>query len=346
MKILFLQKSNKYSGAENVVLRIMSLLPSNFETYYVSPNGPIKKVVEEQGFTFVDLGTPNLWNVRKIIKKIKPDVIHASDFTMSTFAAFASGKVPVISHLHSNPSWLKQPLNYRSIMYAFALISIKKVISVSSSIQKEYAYSFLLKNKNFVLNNVIDIPDIQKRSAIKVKNIESSDLIFLGRLSKPKNPLYFCKIIKEVKKSNPSIKSIMVGQGKLKDEIINYINNYDLVENIKLVGFKENPYPYILNSKIGIMPSIYEGFGLAAVEMLALGKPVLCNSVGGLRNIINNSCGCICVSIDDYVREIQKLLTNNEYYQKKSLDATQVAESYGDLKDYQEKIINIYKSVK
>ena len=72
----------------------------------------------------------------------------------------------------------------------------------------------------------------------------------------------------------------------------------------------ENPYPVLNASKIMILPSKWEGYGLVAVESLSLGIPVICSGAGGLKNIVNSSCGKICKNKDDYVQEIIELLDN------------------------------------
>ena len=56
MKILFLLKSHEYSGAENVILTLMQLLPAEYETYYASPDGPIRKTVRAKGQNFIEIG--------------------------------------------------------------------------------------------------------------------------------------------------------------------------------------------------------------------------------------------------------------------------------------------------
>lgn len=346
MKIIFLQKSTKYSGAENIVLQLMSLLPPEYETYYVSPNGPIKKVVEESGLNFVALGKPNLLNVKKVIKQLHPDIIHANDFTMSVLAAFASGKIPVISHLHNDPSWIKNPLDIKSILYALTLPFIKKVITVSNSIEKEYAYSFLMKQKNVIINNIVNIHRIIKKSkSSELNTIDNFDLVLIGRLTEQKNPIFFCKIVKEIKIKYPNIKAVIIGEGELKEKIQLFIRQNSLSNNIKLLGFKKNPYPYIRKSKIGVMPSIYEGFGLVAVEMLGLGKPVVCSNVGGLQNIVTDECGRVCTSFKDYIDEIEKLLSDSKYYNMKAMYAVKRSKKYADINNFKNNFLKVYKEV-
>lgn len=342
MKILFLLKSHEYSGAENVILTLMQLLPAEYETYYASPDGPIRETVESKGQKFIVLDKPNLKSVRRMIDKIKPDIIHASDFSMSVLAARASSEIPVISHLHSNPTWIKNELDPRTIVYNIALHKINKVICVSSSVIEEFK-SKQLKNKATVISNIIDINKIEKLAREGVSN-SNSDLCLVGRLTSQKNPLFFCEVVKKIKERKTNIKAFIVGRGELKDNIESYIKENNLTENIKLIGFKENPYPYMKGTKICVMPSKVEGFGLSAAEMLALGKPVIASNVGGLKDIINNDCGKLIdgFSVDEYVKAYFKLLEPRVYKQK-SQGALLTSKKFANTKRFSDNFIDIYR---
>lgn len=341
MKILFLLKSHEYSGAENVILTLMQLLPAEYETYYASPDGPIRKTVRAKGQNFIALNKPNLKSVRSTIDKIKPDIIHASDFSMSVLATMASSGIPIISHLHNNPTWIKNALDPRTVAYNIALRKINKVICVSSSVIDEFR-SKQLKNKSTVISNIVDTNRIERLAIEDVGNSDS-DLCLVGRLTSQKNPLFFCEIVKKIKEQKPNIRAIIVGRGELKDNIERYIKANNLTDNLKLLGFKENPYPYMKGTKICVMPSKYEGFGLSAVEMLALGKPVIASNVGGLKDIINNDCGKLIDGFDvyDYTQAYFNL-TKQEVYQKESDRAKLTAQKFADVENFKQKFIKLY----
>lgn len=339
MRILHLLKSDKFSGAENVVLTIMNLFPEE-EMIYASPDGPIRQVVEDAGHRFYALESSKISSVKKAIAELKPDVIHAHDFGMATNAVWAAGKKPVIAHLHNNPPWLGK-IHPKSVMFALALPRIQQVISVSESVQKEYLFGRLMNGKNTVLGNFVDVERV-RRMAQEPCTCGDVDLVFLGRLSTPKNPNAFCRIIKEVTIKIPDVRAVMIGDGDLREEIEQYIYENSLENNIKLVGFQNNPYPYLKKARIAIMPSIWEGFGLAAVEALSLGIPVLCSGVGGLANIVTEECGKICNSTNDYVMEIEKLISTTEVYNEKSINAKRRSEDYSNMEEYRMKLKDIY----
>lgn len=340
MRVLHLLKSNKYSGAENVVLTIMDIC-SDMEMIYVSPEGPIHEIVEKRGHLFYPLEEVSIKAVKKTIKIFKPDIIHAHDCSMTSIAVWAAGEIPVVSHLHNNPPWLKT-ICPKSLVLAMSLPKVRQIISVSSAVEAEYIFNRLMKKKNTIIGNVVDSESVY-RSAQESCDCKQVDLIFLGRMTQQKCPLLFCQIVEAVKKSIPQLTVYMIGDGELMPQVKDYIYKHKLENTIKIIGFQSNPYPYLNAGKIMVMPSSFEGFGLAAVEGLCLRKPVVCSGKGGLVDIVNDSCGAICQTIEEYTDVIVQLLKDKELYMEKSKNAYITGMKYCDLSLYKDEILKVYE---
>lgn len=339
MKVLHLLKSNKYSGAENVVLTIMDIC-SDDEMIYASPEGSIHKVVEERGHRFYPLPELSIREVKNAIRAVHPDIVHAHDFSMASLAAWSAGDIPVIAHLHNNPPWLKR-ICPKSIAFALALPHIRQVVSVSKAIENEYVFRALMKNKNAVLGNVVNIETVH-RKAEEPCDCTQVDLVFLGRMNEPKCPLLFCQIVELIKSEHPSITARMIGDGDLMPQVQEYIRSHALECTIELVGFQSNPYPYLNTGKIMVMPSAWEGFGLVAVEAMCLGKPVVCSGAGGLADIVDENCGAKCERIEEYCRTIIELLQIEKTYIKMSENAKNRSKRYANMSEYKTVIKSVY----
>ena len=94
------------------------------------------------------------------------------------------------------------------------------------------------------------------------------------------------------------------------------------------------------------MPSIFEGFGLVALEAMTLGKPVVCSGVGGLTDIVNDSCGYICNDINSYGDSISELLRDASIYSSKSDGAIRQAKAFDNSDAYCEQLYGIYQNLK
>jgi len=332
IKIIHLLNTNSYSGAENVVITIINSMKDDYVFYYASFDGPIKEKIVNERIHFYNIKKMSIFYIRKLVKDLKPDVIHAHDFTTSMICALSGINISIISHIHKNPPWLKK-IGVYSIAYFLSSFRYKKILMVSDSILNEYVFSNLIRQKSEVIGNPIETSRVIKKSKIKSCN-KYYDIIFLGRLSEPKNPLKFIEIIGRLVEGNNKVKAAMIGSGEMMDLCKKQIMDNNLSENIDLLGFIDNPYPILSNSKVLLMPSKWEGFGLAAVEALALGIPVIATPVGGLPGIVDDDCGEICNNDENMIDEIKKLLHNDLYYSNKRSGALKKAKSIENIEDY------------
>lgn len=341
-KVLHVLNTGSYSGAENVVITIINTLKSyeNIQCTYLSLNGDIKNRLEKENINYYFVEKLSIKNLKNAIKALEPDIIHAHDYTATIISSLCFSKAKIISHIHNNSPWIKKRGIY-SFVFLFSGFRCKRIFTVSDSIEKEYVFSKYIKKKIDCIGNPIDISKIKKLA--NAYNIEENyDMIFLGRLTEPKNPYLLIKIIENLVIKMPTIKVAIVGEGDKFLEVKTILENKLLIKNVKMYGFIENPYPILKKSKILCLPSKWEGYGLVAVEALSLGIPVVCSGVGGLKNIVNNQCGEICIDKDDYVQKILKLLDNEQIYMSKRDNAKKRAEELGNINKYISKILDIY----
>lgn len=342
MKILHVLYSNRFSGAENVVCQIIGMFKNDadVEMVYCSPDGQIREALGERNITFAPLKKFNKKELKRVIKEQKPDVIHAHGYRASIMATRVTKKLPIISHLHNNVPWLKR-YGIKTFLYAKTCKKYVRIITVSESVFNEFVFGDKYKSKLTVLWNPVDSKKICEESA-REQIDECYDIVFCGRLTPQKNPFFLLNIISEVKKDIPTIKVAIIGDGELRDEIIKVIKEKSLGENITLYGFRKNPYAIMKKAKLLLLPSLWEGFGLVAVEALSLGVPVVCSGVGGLSNIVNDDCGKICKSLEDYSKEIKELVLSDAYQKEKSVKARLRAEELDNISDYKLQLEKIY----
>ncbi len=339
MKILHFLVTAALSGAEHVVLDILDALKGDNEVYYVSPDGNIREAVEERGITFIPCDTEKISEIRRVYSEIKPDIVHACDPRMSFKCALAG--IPFIAHFHSNCSWMKK-LCPNSVALLFTAWRSEAVIAVSDSIEKEYIFSRLIKRKLHVIENAVRRDIVLAKSSEKY--IEKYDLLYVGRFSEEKGPIDFLKIAREVQKSISNVKCAMIGEGEMTGDALQYIKD-NSQKGISLLGFQPNPYKIMANSKIIIMPSKVEGFGLVAVEGMILSKPIIAYKVGALPEIVGEDAGFLCDNGDSAAKYAVKLLTNDGLYSEKSKGAFEKSYKFTDFEKYIEKIKALYEKV-
>lgn len=341
--VVHILNSNKFSGAENVAITIINQLNNNkdFKCMYMSPEGNIKKILKDNNIKYIPVKKLSCRKIRKVCKKYNVDIIHAHDFKASIFSAFSRTNSKIVSHIHKNDPKMKK-VNLYSILFLISTLKYEKIIMVSESIKNEFKFSKFIDKKIEIIGNPIDTKGIIKKSEENSDEIKY-DVAYLGRLSPEKNPLEFIEIIKGLKPKNENIKSIMIGNGQLENKCINKISKYKLDENIKMAGFVENPYSILKNAKILCITSNWEGFGLAAVEGLTLGLPIVARNVGGLKELVTEDCGVLFKDTLEAIKNIEQMLKNTELLKFRSQMAKNRANKLDNINEYTRDIINVYR---
>lgn len=334
-KVLHVLTSDKFSGAENVVCTIIDSFKSRFNMAYCSPRGEIEKVLEKKDINYYPIKRNSLYNLKKVIKLYNPDIIHAHDYRASILVAFSGFKGKIISHLHNNVPDVKK-WGIKSLLYSISSPKFFKVIGVSNQVYSEAVFKEKIKTKYLTIYNYVDKNNVIEKASID-STIAKYDLFFIGRLTKAKNPFLFIEIVKLLKEKFFNISAVMIGDGELYDSCFTKIQEYGLTENIKMVGFCENPFPFIKNCRIGVMPSKWEGFGLTAIESMILNKPVFNSGVGGLSEIFANDKLFICNNLENYVEKI-----SNELTKKTEHNFDKLVSRYCDQKEWYKSLYQIY----
>lgn len=343
--ILHVLSMNWYSGAENVVITLIRgfherNLPYRF--IYASPDGPIREIVEENEIEFQPIESVSVGEVKRLIRTYHPDIIHAHDRTASIVCAIAAGRIPVISQLHNNSPLMKR-ISAKTAIYGISCLKYKEILGVSEAVFDEFVFGKVFRKKEHVVGNPIDLNRIREKSEEPIE-CKEYDVCYLGRLDPPKNPLLFLQSIRLLCDKQPEIKVAMIGDGEMAKDVKEAVVNQSLSKNISLLGFQKNPYPFLKKSKLFCITSTWEGFGLAAVEALALGKPVIATPVGGLKDIITEQCGMFCETAEEFSDAIEQLLDNKDLYRILSNGALKRAGELDNMESYISKIKELYDS--
>lgn len=149
------------------------------------------------------------------------------------------------------------------------------------------------------------------------------------------------RVFEKVQKKIPS-KLILVGDGPDRSECERLCRQLDLCDHIKFLGKQEGLIKILASSDVFLIPSQSESFGLAALEAMACGLPVVSSSVGGLPELVkHNETGFIAEigDIDRMAKYVIALLSNEKKYLLFSKNARQRAIDKFD----KSKIIPIYE---
>lgn len=347
MKIMYLMSTNAFSGAENVVCQIINLFrkDKSYEMIYTSEIKDNKTNLDDRNIDYYDLKKFNYKNVKSAIRDLKPDIIHAHDAKAVVMACLCSKHAKIIAHIHGNHENLRK-FNLKTFLLKIFSNKVDKYIWVSDSALNDFYYCDKVKEKSEVIYNVVSKEELQEKVNEDENSYPSYDIIFLGRLSYPKNPMRALKVISIVAKQKSNLKVAFVGDGELKKDFLEEIKINNLESVVDFYGFVNNPYKILYLSKILLMTSRYEGTPMSALESIALGIPIVSTPTDGLINIIDDgNTGYIDDKDDKLAEKILMLLSDEEKRIKMSNKVCKFSSRINDIDNYKNRFKKIYKEL-
>ena len=343
MKVLHVLQSDSYSGAENVVCQIISLLESDeLHFVYASTDGEIRRVLFERGISHNLMRRFRLSELRRVIREEKPDVIHAHDMRAGFYAALCCGSIPLVSHVHNN-DFSSRGLSLKSLLYYFAARKAKHIFWVSRAAYEGYCFHRSLGNKSTILHNVIDPKALEQKAELDGKNY-AYDVVYLGRLTYPKHPERLLHVLELAGQRCPEMKAAIVGSGDLEPEIRQAVESNPKLAHVTCLGFSENPYQLLRQAKVMVMTSRWEGLPMTALEAMALGVPVVSTPVDGLAEIIIEGVNGYLSQDDECLAgHLVSLCTDDEERERLSAGARKTFDKINDLAAFKRVIQTAYE---
>lgn len=170
-----------------------------------------------------------------------------------------------------------------------------------------------------ILNMAAERNDVEKKMMC---------LVTVGRLEHQKGYDRLVRIINRLVKDGVPLELWILGVGSQEASLKQYIHEHQLDEYVKLLGFRSNPYKYIVQADLFVSSSRSEGYSTAVTEALILGLPVITTDCSGMAELLKNGeCGVITENDDEalYVG-LKQLLSDEallEYYRQKAVERGQ-----------------------
>ena len=261
----------------------------------------------EQTFSLIRL-FKYAYNIRKIIKAEKPDVVYLH----STFGGLIGrmANIGLKSKVAYNPHGWSFKMNASKVKIVIYKLVEKilsyftdKFILISKSEYEEAQKIGISVRKLELIYNGIDVETLDASSNIENPLPKDRYIIgMVGRITEQKNPLFFVEFAKEVIKKYPETLFVIVGDGELRKQVENRIAEYNIAQNFLITGWVSEPSNYVRRFNQAVLFSKWEGLSLAAAEYMAMKKPILVSNIGGLVDlIINEESGFVINNLDEAV---------------------------------------------
>ena len=264
---------------------------------------------------------------RKIAEKEDFDIIHAHDwlsFEAGIAAKEVSGK-PLVVQLHSTEYDRCGGLNLNQAVYDIEKKGMEiadKVVGVSnltkSIIQEQY---HIPESKVFAVHNRINADEYREQHSdsriFQIKKDGKKVVLFAGRITLQKGPEYFLQVAKKALDYDKNILFVMAGSGDMEHKIMEEAAIMGISDRVLFTGFlRGEELAHIFKmADIFVMPSVSEPFGIAALESIVHGTPVIISKQSGVSEIVQNALKVDFWDIDEMVNKILSVVSHESLQQ-------------------------------
>ncbi|MDH4152450.1 MAG: glycosyltransferase [Nitrospira sp.] len=302
-KVILLAVGLGVGGTETHIVELASRLDRSRFTVTVcalKPNGTLVQELQKRGVRVLSLGGAGKLDARVIVRLFKllrveqPDVVQAFLF-WANVAARACGRIlrafPVISSYHDevvSEGWLVRLVDRLTLHWTQRIVCCSHAVSrsVVSRIGGTIEHCTMIPFG-------VDIEQFESAAAATRRELglrDSGNVIgTVCRLVEPKKGLtILLRAMAELARryGQPPCQLVIVGDGPSRDELEVLREQLGLSSWIVFTGSRRD-IPRVLHALDAfVLPSLYEGFGIAILEAMAAGKPVIATTVGGIPDFV------------------------------------------------------------
>ena len=286
--------------------------------------------------------------LKQIVKK--EDIIILS-FQANLYCILISKlfNAKIIVRSNSSPSGWSQK-NLKKKLFKLILRLADTIIVNSEDFKKEFKKKFNLST--VMIYNPLNKNEIIKLSRKKInfpfcdKSKNDLKIINIGRFTDQKDQMTLLKSVNELKKKI-NIKLLIIGRGINLFKMKKFIKDNKINKVVKILNFKENPFPYLKKADLFLLTSKFEGLPNVLLEAATLKKNIISTDCPtGPREILNNGKYGVLCDIGNY-KQISKKIIYHKTKNKKSLKKiTNLSYKALDRFDYKLNLNKYYMEIK
>ncbi|MFP9193674.1 glycosyltransferase [Natrialbaceae archaeon A-CW1-1] len=351
MDIVIFLPDLRTGGVERIMLNLAKSLNANGEAVSIvvaTRRGDFQNQVDD-GINVVDLNIPRtpvgilgaVPYFATYIRKKQPDVIISSkphaNITAICSNILSGKKSKTIVTEHDIKSDVLSYFGTKKTRITFFLAShiynySDQIVAVSESVKEDLVDTFNLNSEDvIVIHNPVITDDFHEKrnQATKFPYFNSDEyevILTVARLDPRKNIPGLINAVSMLE-WDKKLKLVIFGEGRERERLEKVIEEDNLEDLVDLPGYTENPYPYMREASVFVLPSLSEGLPTVLIEALGCGCPIVATecSSGPPEILGNGEYGELVPTKNDQelANSILKILSNppdSEKLQKRSED--------------------------
>lgn len=297
------------AGAEKCIFELSTKLDRRyFDTWVIGlQSGAMVDKLRSHGIAVEVLGLKGKWDFPRLggliglLKKMRPDILHTHLFhadLAGRLAGTIAGVKRIVTTVHV------AEMRFRPWHFAFARLAdglCDKIVCVSKSVRDFHMRrSGLPKNRYLVIPNGVDTAayqfDAKARSAWRGRlGVDDSVTlaVFIGRLDRQKGLDVLLDVMDSFAVGGKEVRFAIAGEGPQKAMLDDFVARRPGRTLATYVGLTDDVRGLLCAADIFVMPSRWEGYGLAMAEAMAAGRACLGTRVPGLMDIVPPDAGIL-----------------------------------------------------
>ena len=305
-RILYVHGIEAIGGAERDLIALLNALNRHkWEVHVVCPGtGPFQEQLHAIAVPTHALCLPpwrkalGLFQRRSAVQRLgalvdqlNPAMIHVNDIwwvphTVRAVAGCTVSPMPIVAHVRQEIEPAKAP--------RYQLDRVEAVIAISRQIEQSLIAGGVSENNVRTVYSGIDLSeklinydDQAIRRMIGVTN-EAVLLGTVANLFPRKGYEVMLRALPAIARAVPSVQYVIVGSDdrNYADRLKRLAQELKIADRVHIVGFQDPVQPFLASLDLYVHPALMEGFGIAVVEAMAMGKAIVATTTGGLPEVV------------------------------------------------------------
>ncbi len=299
-----------------------------------------------------------LSQLRKTIRIISPNVIHAhgyKEYVLAALAKTAISDIAMVRTAHGDTETKASILKPHKLAINFldrfiTRCTINKLIAVSEPLAEKFI-ARLGKDKVALFENAINIEEV-KRIALQQQPEYPADkfkIACIGRFVPLKQQSLLVDVLAMLDDTTrQKLHLYLFGNGPQFNAIKDKVVQLNLSASISLPGSISPIYPHLSQMDVLVMPSDQEGLPMTLLEAMSLNIPIIAHAVGGIPQLLDNgTCGLLVNnhSVTGYQDAILKMLNNRDELQTFASNAFERVSNHYSINKSVQAYISLYQQL-
>jgi glycosyltransferase involved in cell wall biosynthesis len=253
------------------------------------------------------------FSLLRIIRREKPHIVHTHTSKAGILGRWAANlcRVPIIVHTpHGHVFWgYFNPWQTRLFILLERWIAriTNAIVTLTPQEKEDHLHFRIAPEEKFtVIHSGVDLrtfrADLYQPSEAKaLLDIppEMTVVGTVGRLTSVKGQEVLIRAASELIRRGEKIFLVLLGDGELRRDLEELSLRLDIAEYVRFLGWRPDVARFVAACDIFCLPSRNEGMGKVLVEAMAMGKPIIASSIGGIPDIIHSGENGILVPVGD-----------------------------------------------